>query len=206
MAMDFIDKLTIKLGRKVKLSQFDPDETFGWVKGSKAKKSLAEALTRLDKLQCVLYAERKRALLIIFQGPDAGGKDGTIHHFMSGVNPQGCRVTSFKAPSAEEAAHDFLWRVHKVVPSAGEIGIFNRSHYEDALVARVHSLVPMQVWSCRYEQINRFERFLTENNVSVLKFFPHIRKDERKQRLFKRIDDPNKRWNVSEVDFNERKF
>ena len=134
------------------------------------------------------------------------GKTATIRHVMSGVNPQGCRVTSFKTPSPEEAAHDFLWRVHKAVPPYGDIGIFNRSHYEDVLVVRVHNLVPKEVWSKRYEQINRFEAILDANNVRILKFFLHISKDEQKKRFMERIDDPDKRWKISQADFDERKF
>ena len=129
-------------------------------------------------------------MLLIFQGLDAAGKDGTIRHVMSGVDPQGCVVRSFKVPTAEEAAHDFLWRVHKAVPKCGEIGVFNRSHYQDVLVVRVHNLVPKDVWSRRYAQINHFEHMLAENRVKILKFFLHISKDEQKKRFLERIDDP----------------
>jgi PPK2 family polyphosphate:nucleotide phosphotransferase len=206
MAMNLSDKLAIQPGTKVKLGEFDPDETLGWTKGQKIEKSLRKALARLDDLQYVLFAEKKRSLLIIFQAPDAGGKDGTIRHVMSGVDPQGCRVTSFKSPSDEEAAHDYLWRVHKAVPAAGEIGIFNRSYYEDVLVARVHGLVSKHVWSRRYEQINQFEKYLSENGVRILKFFLHISKKEQKKRFLDRRDEPDKRWKISQSDFNERKF
>jgi PPK2 family polyphosphate:nucleotide phosphotransferase len=137
---------------------------------------------------------------------DAGGKDGTIRHVMTGLNPQACRVTSFKVPSEEEARHDFLWRVHNAVPKGGEIGIFNRSHYEDVLVARVHNLVPKAVWEARYDQINEFEDMLVENNTVILKFFLHISKDEQKRRLEDRIQDPLKNWKVSEADFAERRY
>lgn len=206
MKTNFSKELMVSPGKKVKLSKSDPDETLGWEKGQAMKASLAKALERLDSLQYLLYAERKRALLIVLQALDAGGKDGTIRSVMSGVNPQGCRVTSFKTPSAEEAAHDYLWRAHEAVPEYGDIGIFNRSHYEDVLVVRVHELVPKEVWSKRYEQINLFERILIQNNVRILKFFLHISKDEQKKRLMERIDDPDKRWKISEADFNERKF
>jgi len=195
-----------KPGRKVKFSKWDPDETLGFHKGEKCEAKLAETETRLDTLQNLLYAEKKHALLIVLQGMDAGGKDGTIRHVMSGVNPQGCRVTSFKQPTAEELSHDFLWRIHKAVPGAGFIGIFNRSHYEDVLVVRVHELVPKGVWSARYDQINEFEKELTENRVTILKFFLHISKDEQKKRFLERIDDADKRWKISEADFAERKF
>ena len=136
---------------------------------------------------------------------DAAGKDGTIRHVMAGVNPQGCVVTSFKKPSIEEAEHDFLWRIHKAVPQHGDIGIFNRSQYEDVLVVRVHKLVSKQVWSRRYEEINSFET-MYENNVTILKFFLHISKDEQKSRFQQRIDDPDRRWKISQADFDERKF
>ena len=203
---NFIDELRVKPGKKVDLSKYDPEDTLGWEKGAAMKKALSKALEKLDSLQYLLYAEKKHALLLIFQALDAGGKDGTIRHVMSGVNPQGCNVTSFKVPSSEEAAHDFLWRIHKAVPEHGNMGIFNRSQYEDVLVVRVHNLVPKSVWSERYDQINRFEKNLFQNNVHVLKFFLHISKDEQKKRFMERIDDPDKRWKISQSDFAERKF
>jgi PPK2 family polyphosphate:nucleotide phosphotransferase len=203
---DFSKKLLVKPGIKVKLAKWDPGDTLGWEKNHKMKANLAKTLEKLDALQYLLYAEHKRALLIVLQGLDAGGKDGTIRHVMSGVNPQGCKVTSFKEPSAEEASHDFLWRIHKAVPPIGDIGIFNRSHYEDVLVARVHDLVPRDVWSRRYDQINQFERMLYENNVKILKFFLHISKDEQKKRFEQRIHDKNRQWKISESDFIERKY
>jgi PPK2 family polyphosphate:nucleotide phosphotransferase len=206
MATNFSKELIVKPGRKVHLRKFDPGDTLGWDKGHATKASLAKALARLDKLQYLLYADHKHALLVVVQGLDAAGKDGTVRHVMAGVNPQGCRVTSFKTPSPEEAAHDFLWRVHKAVPPCGDIGIFNRSHYEDVLIVRVHNLVPKDVWSARYEQINRFEQILHENNVRIVKFFLHISKDEQKKRFMERIDDPDKRWKISQADFDERKF
>ena len=143
-------------------------------------------------------------MLIVLQAMDTGGKDGTIKHVFSGVNPQGCRVSSFKVPSAEEANHDFLWRYHKSAPAKGRIGIFNRSHYEDVLVVRVKNLVPEDIWRERYEQINDFERGLTANGITVLKFFLHISKDEQKKRLRSRLDDPDKRWKFSSNDIKER--
>ena len=175
-------------------------------KGTRRRRVWTKAIKKLDKLQYLLYADHKHALLMVFQGLDAAGKDGTIRHVMSGVNPQGCSVTSFKAPSPEEAAHDYLWRVHHAVPAFGDIGIFNRSHYEDVLIVRVHNLVPKEVWSERYEQINQFEEYLADNNVKILKFFLHISKEEQKKRFMERMDDPDKRWKISEADFNERKF
>jgi len=206
MWKEFIKELVVKPGKKVHLSKYDPDDTLGWHKDKKAKASVEKAMATLDKRQYLLYAEHKRALLIVLQALDAGGKDGTIQHVMSGVNPQGCQVTSFKVPSPEEAAHDFLWRVHKAVPAHGYIGIFNRSHYEDVLVVRVHKLVPKDVWSKRYDQINDFESMLAASGVRILKFFLHISKEEQKKRFLQRIDDPDRRWKISEADFEERKF
>jgi PPK2 family polyphosphate:nucleotide phosphotransferase len=206
MSKEFIKELIVKPGKKVHLSHYDPDDTLGWHKDKKAKASVKKAMATLDKRQYLLYAEHKQALLIVLQALDAGGKDGTIRHVMSGVNPQGCQVTSFKVPSPEEAAHDFLWRVHKAVPACGYIGIFNRSHYEDVLVVRVHKLLPKEVWSKRYDQINDFESMLAANGVKILKFFLHINKEEQKKRFLQRIDDPDRRWKISEADFEERKF
>jgi PPK2 family polyphosphate:nucleotide phosphotransferase len=206
MATNFSKELAVKAGEKVKLGKYDPAEMLGWKKDHKMKSSLDKTLENLDGLQYLLYAAKKHALLVVLQALDAGGKDGTIRHVMSGISPQGCKVTSFKAPNPEEAAHDFLWRIHKAVPENGFIGIFNRSHYEDVLIVRVHDLVPKEVWSERYEQINQFESFLAKNNVKILKFFLHISKEEQKQRLMERVDDPDKRWKISEEDFNERKY
>lgn len=206
MAAKFSKELKVGAGEKVRLSKYDPEETLGWHKGHKVESSLDEAVQKIDNLQYRLSAERKRALLIVLQGLDTAGKDGTIRHVMTGMNPQSCKVTSFKVPTAEEAAHDFLWRIHKAVPEQGEVGIFNRSHYEDVLVVRVHKLVPKEVWSKRYDEINRFESILAENGVRILKFFLHISKDEQRKRLLQRIDDPDRQWKISEADFHERKF
>lgn len=206
MKTNFTKELIASPGKKVKLEKWDPEDTLGWEKGHKAKASIEKETEKLDKLQYLLYAEHKRALLIVLQGMDASGKDGTIRHVMSGVNPQGCLVTSFKKPSIEEAEHDFLWRIHKAVPQHGDIGIFNRSHYEDVLVVRVHKLAPKEVWSRRYDEINNFEAMLRENNVTILKFFLHIGKDEQKRRFQQRIDDPDRRWKISDADFAERNF
>jgi PPK2 family polyphosphate:nucleotide phosphotransferase len=206
MATNFSKELVVKPGKKVKLSKWDPGDTLGWDKTSKMKESLQKAEDDLDQLQYLLYAEHKRALVIVLQGRDAAGKDGTIRHVMSGVNPQGCTVTSFKVPSPEEASHDYLWRIHKATPEYGDIGIFNRSVYEDVLIVRVHNLVPKDVWSKRYDQINEFEELLHDNRVKIIKFFLHISKDEQKRRFQERIDDPDRRWKISEADFAERKF
>ncbi len=206
MATNFTKELMARPGKKVKLAKWDPEETLGWEKGHRMDSSLEKATERLDKLQYLLYAEHKHALLVVLQGMDAAGKDGAIRHVMAGVNPQGCRVTLFKTPTAEELEHDFLWRIHKAVPERGDIGIFNRSHYEDVLVVRVHNLVPKEVWRRRYEQINEFESILQENGVRILKFFLHISKEEQKKRFEQRIDDPDRRWKISEDDFKERKY
>jgi PPK2 family polyphosphate:nucleotide phosphotransferase len=199
--MDLARHCIIKPGSKLRLKHRDPDDTFGKKRHDKA---LEKNLTRLRELQHLLYADRRHALLIILQALDAGGKDGTIRHVMSGVNPQGCEVTSFKAPSQEELSHDFLWRIHRAVPNRGNIGIFNRSHYEDVLIVRVHDLVPKPVWHKRYRQINDFEQMLTENGVTVLKFFLHISRDEQKKRFEARIQDSSRNWKLSLPDFEER--
>ena len=204
--MKFTDKFLVPLGKKLTLAAWDADETFGFKNGARAENLTEKAIARLDELQNVLWAEKRRALLIVLQAMDAGGKDGTIRHVMSGVNPQGCRVTSFKRPTEIELNHDFLWRVHQAVPAKGEIGIFNRSHYEDVLVARVHKLVPESIWSKRFDQINDFERLLKENQVTTLKFFLHISKDEQRKRLQKRLHDPAKQWKLQLADFEERKY
>jgi PPK2 family polyphosphate:nucleotide phosphotransferase len=198
------DKLLVKPGSKVKLSDHDPGATHGYSK-ERAEQELEKHEKRLTELQDVLYAEGRHALLIVLQAMDAGGKDGTIRHVMSRVNPQGCSATGFKAPTAEELSHDFLWRLHKVVPGKGRIGIFNRSHYEDVLVVRVHKLVPKAVWSARYDHINAFERLLGDGGVTILKFYLHISKDEQKRRLEERVRDPDKLWKVNPTDFEERK-
>jgi PPK2 family polyphosphate:nucleotide phosphotransferase len=204
--MNFRKQFVVKPGTKVKLKDYDPEETLGIKKNTKEHKQLEKELDRLDDLQYLMYAQKQHALLVIFQALDAGGKDGTIRHVMSGFNPQGCEVSSFKEPTEEELAHDYLWRVHQKVPAVGYVGIFNRSHYEDVLVVRVHDLVPKEVWSKRYAQIDSFEKMLAENRVTIAKFYLHISKDEQKQRFDARIDDPNKRWKISADDFKERKY
>jgi len=160
---------------------------------------------RLTDLQDRLWAESKHAVLVVLQGIDAAGKDGTIRKVMTAFNPQGCVVSSFKVPTPEELAHDYLWRVHRRVPGKGEIGIFNRSHYEDVLVVRVHELVPREVWSQRYRQIREFERLLTETGTTIVKLFLYIDREEQRQRFQERYDDPRKRWKFSLGDLEERK-
>jgi PPK2 family polyphosphate:nucleotide phosphotransferase len=182
-----------------------PSDYFGDHNDKKNAQQHIEADRKeLVKLQELLYAEAKHAVLIILQAMDTGGKDGVIAHVMGGVNPQGCAVTPFKVPTPEELAHDYLWRVHTVVPPKRMIGIFNRSHYEDVLVVRVHNLVAQETWRKRYEQINQFEKHLVENGVTILKFFLHISKAEQKTRLQERRDEPTKRWKFSIGDLKER--
>jgi PPK2 family polyphosphate:nucleotide phosphotransferase len=159
---------------------------------------------RIDELQDALYAEGRRALLIVLQGRDTSGKDGTIRKVFGPLDPLGITVTGFKAPTPVELAHDYLWRIHQAVPSRGTIGVFNRSHYEDVLVVRVHELVPEAVWRARYDQINQFERILSENGVTILKFFLHISRDEQRERLRARLEDPTKYWKFSAGDLKER--
>jgi PPK2 family polyphosphate:nucleotide phosphotransferase len=191
-------------GTNVKLINYDPDDTAGVKDKQEAEKELSKLRKQLSDLQLVLYAEHKHALLVVLQALDAGGKDGTIRHIFTGVNPQGCVVTAFKVPTPEEADHDFLWRIHKAVPPVGMIGIFNRSHYESVLVERVHNLVPQDVWKKRYGQINSFEEMLSANRVHILKFFLHISKDEQKRRIESRIHDKAKNWKMSMSDLKER--
>ncbi|HWS82190.1 MAG TPA: polyphosphate kinase 2 family protein [Rubrobacter sp.] len=196
----------VEPGQRASLATVDPNETEHYKKKKDVAKALEKQRRRIQDLQERLYAENERGMLIVLQAMDTGGKDGTIKHVFSGVNPQGCRVSSFKAPSAEEANHDFLWRYHKSAPAKGRIGIFNRSHYEDVLVVRVKNLVPEDIWSRRYDQINAFERNLSLGGIAVLKFFLHISKDEQKRRLQSRLDDPDKRWKFSSNDIKERGF
>jgi PPK2 family polyphosphate:nucleotide phosphotransferase len=203
--LDFSRKLMVPRDKKIKLSKYDPADTLGYEDDDKTEAKLQRALKRLDELQGLLYAEKKRALLMVLQGMDASGKDGTIRHVMSGVSPQGCSVSAFKAPNSEELAHDFLWRIHKAVPERGMIGIFNRSHYEDVLIVRVHKLVPKEIWKARYDEINRFERNLAENDVKILKFFLHISREEQEERFQQRLHDPRKKWKYSKADPQERK-
>ncbi|MEQ1574381.1 MAG: PPK2 family polyphosphate kinase [Vicinamibacterales bacterium] len=172
--------------------------------GDEAERQLVPILERLAKLQTALYAESKQALLVVLQGRDASGKDGLIRNVFGPLNSQGCVVSSFKRPTEPELAHDYLWRVHQVVPQKGTIGVFNRSHYEDVLAARVHNLVPKEAWSKRYEQINQFEKLLTENGVTVLKFLLHVSKAEQRKRLLERLNDPMKNWKFQVGDLEER--
>jgi PPK2 family polyphosphate:nucleotide phosphotransferase len=193
-------------GSPVNLKDFDPQMADKHWNKQSALLKVEECQRRIDTLQFRLYAEQRRSLLICLQAPDAGGKDGVVRHVIASLNPQGCRVVSFKQPSPVELAHDFLWRIEQQVPKRGEIVIFNRSHYEDVLIARVHDLVPKKVWSKRYEQINDFERRLVANGTHILKFFLHISKEEQLERFKQRLDDPARRWKISEADYSEREY
>jgi PPK2 family polyphosphate:nucleotide phosphotransferase len=190
--------------RRIKLSDFDPGETAG-LKREVAEKKTAGFIQELVELQELLYAVRSQSVLVILQGRDTSGKDGTIRHVAGPLDSQSCSVTSFKVPTEEELAHDFLWRVHARTPPVGDIRIFNRSHYEDVLVVRVHKLVKEEVWRQRYEHINAFERLLADSATIILKFYLDISKDEQEQRLLKREEDPIKSWKLSVNDWLERK-
>ena len=198
-------ELIVPPNSKVALARIDPDDTHGVDKAAAAE-HLEKNCERLSILQYLLYAESRRSLLVVLQGIDAGGKDGTIRHVMTGLNPQGVTVTSFKAPEGEEKRHDYLWRVHKAVPEHGKLGIFNRSHYEDVLVVRVHNLVPKAVWSKRYDQINDFERMLTASGVRIVKFLLYISKEEQAKRFRLRLEDKAKNWKFSPDDIKEREY
>jgi PPK2 family polyphosphate:nucleotide phosphotransferase len=204
-------------GEKFRLKDYDPDNTSGLKDKDDAKDLLEDSVTMLSQLQEKLYAQDRWGLLLIFQGMDAAGKDGVIKHVMSGVNPQGCDVWSFKIPSAEELDHDYLWRSHKVVPQRGKIGIFNRSHYEEVLVLRVHpellqaeklppKLTSKDIWEQRYEDINAFESYLVRNGMLVVKFFLHLSKKEQKKRFLERLEDSKKNWKFSMADIKERGY
>lgn len=201
------ERYRIKEGRKVRFSQFDPDETAGFPgKKEEGLEELASLRRKLEPLQEMLYAEHKHKVLVVLQGIDTSGKDGTIRRVFEGVNPQGVRVVRFREPTPDEQDHDFLWRAHRQTPGNGEMVIFNRSHYEGVLVERVHKLVPKAVWQRRYRQINEFERLLSEEGTRILKFFLHIDAKEQKKRLQARLDDPSKQWKFNESDLRERKF
>lgn len=196
---------TVVPGTKVRLDEVDPDFHEGLKKRDEVvKERTYAAREEMRELQSRLYAEGRQSLLIVLQAPDTGGKDGTIRHAFRGLNPSGCRVASFKVPTTEELAHDFLWRIHQQTPRRGEIVIFNRSHYEDVLVVRVHELVPEAVWRRRYNQINEFEELLADCGTRVLKLFLCISKEEQRERLQARLDNPEKHWKFSPGDLSER--
>ena len=196
----------VKPGQTVRLAEWDPNDTCGLASKAEAGSELEHLNKELARLQELLYAEDRHRLLIVLQAMDTAGKDGVIKHVMRGVNPQGCLVHNFKVPTAEELAHDFLWRVHQRVPPRRYITIFNRSHYEDVLVVRVHNLAPESVWRPRYEQINQFEKLLVETGTTMLKFYLHISKEEQKRRLEERRDTPRKQWKFSLGDVKERAY
>jgi PPK2 family polyphosphate:nucleotide phosphotransferase len=201
-----VQPLRVPVGTQIELEAYDPGYTGEFHSKKEAKSALKSNVQRMAELQERLWAENKHALLIVLQAMDAGGKDGTIKHVMRGVNPQGCRVTGFKVPTPEELDHDYLWRIHKATPGRGEIGIFNRSHYEDVLVVRVHNLVPPEVWSQRYDQINAFEKLLADSGTTILKFFLYISKAEQKERFEERLANPAKNWKFSLGDLKEREL
>jgi PPK2 family polyphosphate:nucleotide phosphotransferase len=215
VASDFSKPYRVDNGKKFRLKDFEPDDTSGVKSRKQAEKVLPLGIERMVDLQDKLYAQDRWAILLIFQAMDAAGKDGVIKHVMSGVNPQGCQVYSFKQPSAEELDHDFLWRTNKCIPERGRIGIFNRSYYEEVLVVRVHkellerekmppSLVTRDIWNERFADINAYEQYLSRNGVVIRKFFLNLSKDEQKRRFLKRLDEPDKNWKLSSADIAER--
>ena len=204
---NYLKKLIVKPNSKIRLKHLDPDYHGKHESRESALPEIQKNLQKMEPLQYLMYAENKHSLLIVLQGLDAAGKDGVVRHVLTGMNPSGCVSVNFKQPTARELAHDFLWRVHPHVPAKGSVAIFNRSHYEDVLVARVHNLVPEKVWSKRYDQINDFERLIaTENNTTILKFFLHISKEEQLGRFKKRLDDPARQWKISDSDYKERDY
>lgn len=204
--MNLRKKLVVEPGTRVRLKDVDAAFHGDYASGEHAKEDLAKNVARLAELQQKLYGEKKHALLVVLQGIDAAGKDGTCWHVMAAMNPQGAFVKGFKQPTEEERQHDFLWRVHPHAPGLGQVAVFNRSHYEDVLVVRVHDLVPKAVWSRRYDEINAFEALLAASGVTILKFFLYITPEEQLERFRQRLDDPARQWKISEADYKERAF
>lgn len=204
--MDYRERFIVEPGRKVRLEKIDPSYTGKHESHDKALLQIRKHLERMGKLQYLLYADGDQSLLVVLQALDAAGKDGVIRHLFSGINPQGTLVFGFKQPSKVESDHDFLWRIHACAPAKGQIVIFNRSHYEDVLVVRVHDLVPRSVWSKRYDLINDFEKVLVQNRTRVLKFYLHISPEEQLARFAQRLDDPSRHWKISESDYSEREL
>jgi len=202
--MDYRKEFRVNPDIKVKLSKLDPSYKGKHESEGEAKQEIEASCQKLFHQQALLYAEHKHAILVVLQALDAGGKDGTIKHVFTTLNPQGARVASFKQPTSTELAHDFLWRVHPHAPGKGEIVIFNRSHYEDVLVTRVHKLIDRETWTRRYQRIRDFEALLAENGTLVLKFFLHISREEQLARFEQRLDDPHRNWKISESDYSER--
>ena len=204
--MDYRKKFMVEPGAKVRLSKIDASYTGKDETHEQALPKIQTHVERMDKLQYLLYADNHQSLLVVLQALDAAGKDGVIRHLFSGMNPQGTSVFGFKQPSKYEAAHDFLWRAHLRTPGTGEVVIFNRSYYEDVLVVRVHKLVPESVWSKRYDLINDFEKTLSQNDTTILKFFLHISPEEQLSRFKQRLEDPSRHWKISETDYSEREL
>ena len=204
--MTYRKRFIVKPGSDLRLADIDPSFHGKHESHEKSLPELQQALSDITRLQELLYAEKKHALLIVLQGIDTAGKDGVCWHVIRAMNPQGCTVSGFKQPTAEEREHDFLWRVHPKVPGFGQVAVFNRSHYEDVLVVRVHDLVPKSVWSDRYHAINQFEALLAESGVTIIKFFLYISKDEQLERFGRRLDDPERQWKISESDYAEREY
>ena len=204
--MSYRKKFVVEPGGKIHLDKIDPSFTGKHESHEKALPIIQEQVARMDKLQYLLYADGDQSLLVVLQALDAAGKDGVIRHLFSGMNPQGTSVFGFKQPSKDEAAHDFLWRAHLHTPGKGEVVIFNRSHYEDVLVVRVHKLAEKSVWSKRYDLINDFEKMLSSNGTRILKFFLHISPDEQLARFKQRLDDPDRNWKITDADYSEREL
>lgn len=204
--MSYANEFRIKPGSKVNLSKVDPNYHGDCENEASVAEELKTYSQRLTELQAVMFAENKHSMLIVLQAMDGGGKDGTVHQVVSAMNPQGSTVVGFKVPTAEELSHDYLWRIHKVTPAKGHITVFNRSHYEDVLVVRVHNLVPKDVWSKRYNDINAFERELANGGTTIVKFFLHIDKDEQLRRFRDRLDEADKQWKISDSDYTEREY
>jgi PPK2 family polyphosphate:nucleotide phosphotransferase len=217
MKLEFVNPFRVSDGKQFRLKDFEPAETLGVKSKEQAKETLERGIARLADLQEKLYAQDRWAILVVLQAMDAAGKDSTIKHVMSGLNPQGCQVTSFKAPSSEELQHDFLWRTSRSLPERGKIGIHNRSYYEEVLVVRVHpefldrQRIPAQlksdrIWQERFEEINAFEQYLVRNGIVLVKFFLHLSKKEQRKRFLERLDDREKEWKFSASDAKERQY
>lgn len=204
--MNYRKKFVASPDAKLRLSKIDPSYCGKHKTHEAAAEEIAKDVARMDRLQYLLYADASRSVLIVLQGLDAAGKDGVIRHLFSGMNPQGVFVAPFKQPNKAELAHDFLWRVHRCAPGKGEVGIFNRSHYEDVLAVRVHKLLPREIWSKRYDLINSFEKMLSENGTHILKFYLHISPDQQLARFKQRLDDPARQWKISDSDYSEREL
>jgi len=204
--MNYTERFRVPSGAVVKLKHIDPSFKNHHEGHKEAAKEIEQYQRKLRELQELLHADGRRSLLLCLQALDAGGKDGTINHILGSMNPQGCEVVGFKQPSAEELAHDFLWRIHHAAPARGVVTIFNRSHYEDVLIARVHNLVPEKIWSRRYDLINAFESDLAAADTHILKFFLYISKEEQLKRFKDRLEDPAKQWKISEADYKERTY